>query len=415
LNQFVNPGVQLACRVLTTAGNHSDPVGGTPLALGGMMDLLTPVCWAPVLGCTAWIICGLLGIACVTRRARRGRPGPLLPVTVLKPLAGHDPDLYANLESFFRQDHPDYELVLGVEDPADPSVRVVRSLMCRYPEVPARLVIHEGGRGSNPKVRNLLGMLPHARHDWLLVSDSNIRAPEHYVRELAAEATRRSDIGVVTNLFAGTGEESLGAALECVQLNGFCAAGMALPTVLGDPVVTGKSMLFSRRVLEQLGGLERAQHVLAEDYFLGKLFQHAGYRVVLAPTVLHNHIGRLGTLAFLRRHLRWAMLRWRLRPGTGLLEVATSPLALLPLALVVLGPWAIAWAAALLVLRDVGGWLMLRGPRGAYWPCLLGPLRELASLLIWALAPLKRHVSWRGHRVRLGMGTLLFEEPPRPR
>jgi ceramide glucosyltransferase len=199
-----------------------------------------------------------------------------------------------------------------------------------------------------------------------------------------------------------------------VQLNGFCAAGTALPTVLGEPVVTGKSMLFSRQVLEQLGGLERAQHVLAEDYVLGKLYQHAGYRVVLAPTVLHNHIGRLGVLAFVSRHLRWAMLRWRLSPGTGLLEVATSPLALMPLALVVLGPWAFAWAAGLLVLRDVGGWIALRGVGGAYWPLLLAPLRELLSLLVWAVAPLKRHVSWRGHRVRLGMGTLLFEERPRP-
>jgi ceramide glucosyltransferase len=380
-----------------------------------MMDLVAPLCWAPLLACTAWIVCGLLSIVRVTRRARRARPGALPPVTVLKPLAGHDPGLSANLSSFFRQDHPDYELVLGVEDPADPAIEVARALMRRYSHVPARLVIHGGGRGSNPKVRNLLGMLPHARHDWLLVSDSNIRAPEHYVRELATEVAHRPDIGVVTNLFAGTGERSLGAALECVQLNGFCAGGMALPTALGDPVVTGKSMLFSRQALEHLGGLERAQHVLAEDYLLGKLFQHAGYRVVIAPTVLHNHVGRLGVAAFLRRHLRWAMLRWRLRPGTGLLEVATSPLALMPFALAVLGPWAFAWAAGLLILRDVGGWIVLRGPGGAYWPLLLAPLRELLSLPVWAVAPLKRHTSWRGHRVRLGMGTLLFEERPRPR
>jgi ceramide glucosyltransferase len=380
-----------------------------------MMDIVTLLCWAPLLGCTAWILCGLVSVIRVTRRPRRARRGALPPVTVLKPLAGHDPGLFTNLSSFFRQDHPDYELVLGVEDPADPAIAVARALIRRYPEVRARLVIHGGGRGSNPKVRNLLGMLPHASHDWLLVSDSNIRAPEHYVREMATEAAHRPDTGVVTNLFAGTGERSLGGALECVELNGFCAGGMALPTVLGDPVVIGKSMLFSRQVLERLGGLERAQHVLAEDYVLGKLFQHAGYRVVIAPTVLHNHVGRLGMAAFLGRHLRWAMFRWRLRPAAGLLEIVTSPLAVMPLALVVLGPWALAWAAGLLVLRDVGGWIVLRGLGGAYWPLLLAPLRELMSLVVWVVAPLKRHISWRGHRVRLGMGTLLFEERPRPR
>jgi len=378
-----------------------------------MNHFVVPVCGALVMACTAWIVFGLVSVLRITRRHRPTHPGMIPAVTVLKPLAGCDPELGATLSSFFRQDHPAYELILGVEDPADPAVEVARELMRLHPEVPARLIIQGGGRGSNPKVRNLLGMLPHARHDWLLVSDSNIRAPEHYVRELASEVAQRPEIGLVTNLFAGIGEQSLGGALECVQLNGFCAAGTALPMLLGDSVVTGKSMLFSRRVLEHLGGLERVQHVLAEDFLLGKLFQHAGYRVVLTQTVLHNPVGKLGVRAFMRRHMRWAMLRWRLRPSAALLEVVTSPVALLPPAFVVFGPWALVWAAALLALRDVGGWIALRGTGRAHLPLLLTPLREVLSLFVWAVAPLKRHVGWRGHRMRLGMGTLLFEERPR--
>jgi ceramide glucosyltransferase len=367
----------------------------------------------PLVACTLWILFGLGSVLWVTRRPRREMSATLPPVTVLKPLAGRDSGLLKNLESFFHQDHPDYEIVLGVEDPEDPAVDVARYLMRRHPNVPAKLVVRGGGSGTNPKVRNLLGMLPQARHDLLLVSDSNIRAPAHYVREMAALFATEREAGVVTNLFAGTGEESLGGALECVQLNGFCAGGMALPTVFGDPALTGKSMLFSRRVLDEFGGLERTRHLLAEDYILGKLFQHAGYKVLLAPTVLHNHVGKLGFAAFLGRHLRWSMLRWRLRPSYCLLEVLTSPLVLLPLGLLVLGVWALPWAAALLALRDAGGWVVLRGSRGLWRPLLLAPVRDFLMLLLWIIAPLKRHISWRGHRVRLAMGTLLFEERSR--
>jgi ceramide glucosyltransferase len=194
-----------------------------------------------------------------------------------------------------------------------------------------------------------------------------------------------------------------------VQLNGFCAAGAALPTLLGDALVVGKSMLFSRSVFESLGGFERVGNVLAEDFLMGKMYQHAGYRIRIAPTVLDNVTSGMKPNAFLDRQLRWAMLRSRLRPAAQLLEAVTSPLAMLPLALFVLGPsLGFTWAFTLLALRDVDGWIALRGFRRAWIPALLAPLRELALLVVWIRAPLKRHVVWRGHRVRLAAGTFVF-------
>ena len=363
--------------------------------------------------CTTWIALGLGAVVRTTRGGwRRSRPGPGAggpPVSVLKPLCGADPGLATNLETFFCQDCPDYQLIFGVEDESDPAVRVVEALIRQHPEVDARLVIHSGGTALNPKVRNLAGMLPHASHDLLLISDSNVRAPAHYISELVASMAGETRVGLVTNLFAGTGERSLGAALDAVQLNGYCASGAALPTAVGDSLVVGKSMLFSRRVFERLGGLDRVGAVLAEDFVIGKLFQHAGYRIRVAPTVLENHTGQLGLCACLRRHLRWSMLRWRLRPTFALLELLVSPLLLMPLAWWLGGPWSLMWALALLVLRDVGGWVALRGWRRAWLPLLLSPVRELSMCAVWLLAPFKRHVSWRGHRARLSAGTLLFE------
>jgi ceramide glucosyltransferase len=363
-----------------------------------------------VFACTVWTLLGALSVAIVTRR-RRSPPLRNAPasVTVLKPLCGADPSLEANLESFFRQDYPAYELVLGVEDPDDPAAAVARKLIGRHPERPAKLVIHSLRSGTNPKVRNLRGMMPHAEHDLVVVSDSNIRAPSHYLRELVGEYHRGPEpVGLVTNLVQGAGEDRLGAALESVQLVGFCAAGIAGPSLFGEALVIGKSMLFSRSKLEELGGLDCLSNVFAEDYVMGKMFQHAGYAVRVAPTPVENVTTGSTLKSFVSRQRRWAMLRSRLRPLAYVLEPVTSPLAMLPFAWPLLGPWALAWAALLLLVRDVAQWLVIAGPRRIWMPLVLSPLREALSLWVWVRAPFCRHIAWRGRRVRLSSGTLAY-------
>lgn len=357
---------------------------------------------------TLWTLAGLVAVFRVTRQrvVPMDRPPP---VSVLKPLAGADPELEANLASFFEQAHPCFELVFGATDSDDPALAVVRGVAARYPNVDCRVVVHSGIGALNPKVDNLGGLAPLAKHDLLLISDSNVRAPRHYLSELATVFARERP-GVVTNLLAGARENSFGGALESVELAGFCAAGVALPISLGDGVLVGKSALFSRSALERLGGLERFSDVLAEDFVLAKTFAHAGQRVVLAPTVLSNVTRGMSLGAALARHLRWSMLRARLRPLASVLEPLTSPLAQLPLAWVALGPAALIWVALVIALRDVGGWLVLCGTRRLWFALLLGALRDLFALGVWCMTPLHRHVSWRGRRYRIGAGTLLYPE-----
>ena len=145
--------------------------------------------------------------------------------------------------------------------------------------------------------------------------------------------------------------------------------------------------------------------MLAEDFILGKMFEHAGARVIIAPTVLDNPNRRLSLRAAFARHLRWSMLRWRLRPVAALL--------MLPCAWSLFGPLALLWFALLLTIRDLGGWVLLRGWGRAWIPVLLGPVRELAAPIAWLAGALKRHVTWRGQRLRLSAGTLLYAERER--
>ncbi len=373
--------------------------------------MLNLLCLIVIALCLSWTTFGLLAIGAHSKKPvailKHEHPG----VTILKPLCGTDPGLVSNLESFFNQDYARYEIVFGIEGSQPALVALVEALRLRYPAVSTKVVIHQGGSGLNPKVRNIRHMVEHAAYDLLLISDSNISAPPEYVQD--AMDTFLDDpehTGVVTNLFVGYGESTLGSALENVQLNGFCVAGAALPTLLGDACVVGKSMLFSRRTLEKVGGFEKVSDVLAEDFVMGKMFQHAGYKVRLANVVLRNMTQNLSVQAFFDRHVRWAMLRLRLRPAAYLLEPFTSPLFTLPFAWHLMGRDALFLVMALWQLRDVAQWLILRGPHASVLPMVLAPVRDALSLLAWAVAPFKKHVVWRGTRVRLGAGTLLFHE-----
>ncbi len=363
---------------------------------------------------STWTVLGTAALASVSRREASRSQTPLPPVTVLKPLCGADASLAANVETFFEQDHPAYEIIFGVERADDPAIAIVETIIAAHPSVRARIVVHVPPRGENPKVRNLRGMLPHASHDLVVISDSNVRAPRSYLSEAVRTMVEGDDVGLVTNVFVGTGGGSLGGDLECVQLTGFVAAGAALPTAFGDATIVGKSMLFSKTLFESLGGFARVADVLAEDFVMGKMFQHAGYRAVIAPTVLENVVGKLGVRAFFDRQLRWSMLRFRLRPVAFLFEPMTSPLAMLPFAWSLMGSLSLWWLTALLFIRDVMPWILFKGFREAYKPFVLSPVREVAALAIWVATPFKRHASWRGHRVRVGTGTMLFAPAPKP-
>jgi ceramide glucosyltransferase len=363
------------------------------------------------------VLWSVLAVAALARvRARRSRlPRSGESVSVLKPLAGVDQALDANLRGFFEQTHPSYEIVFGVQDPRDPALAVARRLKTEYPDVPCRIVVHDA-QGMNPKVGNLRAMLAAVHHDLVVISDSNVAVSPGWLNELAAEL-EQPGVGLVFNPIAGVGERSLGATLENLQLCGPLAAGMAVPTELfGHPTVVGKSMLFRRSVFERLGGFESVASVLAEDYVMGRMFKAAGFRVRMAPTPVRNVSETTSVHAFFARQVRWAMLRLRLQPVAYVLEPLTSPIAfaLLTVALGLAPGVVLLWALLATLVRDALLMLLLRGPRGLGRALPLIPLRELLMLAVFVSAPLHRHVSWRGHRLRLSAGTRLYAEHPLP-
>jgi ceramide glucosyltransferase len=360
-----------------------------------------------------WIALGAHVMAAV--RSERAEEIARAPVTILKPLAGLDDGLEELLTSFFAQDHsgmlPRLQLVFGARE-GDPALALARRIAARHPHVDTAFVEHDGGRGLNPKVDNLRAMITAARYDTVIISDANTLAHPSYAREMVARLAGHR-VGLVTSFVCGTGEETLGATLDALALNGEIATACAVGTGLGiHPMVVGKSMAFRRSTFERLGGFESIASVLAEDYVVGRMFHAAGYRVALAPVPIRS-INRRGTVgAFARRHLRWTMMRARLSPIAFALEPLTRPLIvalLAPLFGVAFAP-ALALGVVATLGRDAFGWLVMRGRAGLGRALLLSLPRELFAMALWAIAPFRRHVTWRGNRVRVSAGTRLYAE-----
>jgi len=369
-----------------------------------------------LLVCTAAALLSIGSIWHVTSARRDVATDLRLPLSVLKPLCGADDALESNLETFFVQRYPDYELVFGVEDGRDPAVRVVRRLMARHPSVHARVVAH-GRRGLNPKVANLRGMLATGTHDLVVVSDSNIAVSPDYLMKLAGRFASRApggaEPGLVTSLFAGSGARTLGAQLECVQLNGAVAGGIASSEILsgGHALLVGKSMMFRRSQFERLGGMESLASVLAEDYVMGRMFNEAGFEVRVCADAVRNVSVQTSLKGFLARQLRWSLLRSKIKPLAYPFEILINPSAVAGLALLAgAGPWVLAWALLLTLARDGAQWLRLRGPSGIA-AVLLGVPKDLLMLAVWAVAPFLSTIEWRGHKLRVSAGTRVYAGP----
>jgi ceramide glucosyltransferase len=368
----------------------------------------------------AWLGVVLAAVQLVALRRHLSRPrtspGILPPISVLKPLCGIDDDLWCNLESFATLDYPDYEVVLGARDRADPAWSLAEEAEARWPGR-FRAVLQRGEAGLNPKVNQLIGLAAAARHGVLLVSDSNVRAPAGYLRDVAGHLSDPG-VGLVTHPVAGVGEESLGAALD--NLHSAASVGpatIAAKWLSGRDVVVGKSMAFRRADLERLGGFESVKDVLAEDYVLGvNVSRRLGKRVAIGSMAILNVNRRRSGRDFIARYGRWCVMQRQLAGTT----VYASQVLLYPLpfaaAALASEPGAATLAMAVLavgskaVLDGVAA-RTLRGPGFGARVLLLSPLKDLLFLVGFLRAFLENTVEWRGNRLRVLPGSRLARVP----
>ena len=346
------------------------------------------------------------------RRTRKGGAEACEGISVLKPLCGADDELERNLEAFARLDHPRYEVLLGLRDLRDAACPVACAAAARWPGV-FRVVLQRGEPGLNPKVNQLVTLARTARHDVLVVSDSNVRVPAGYLREIANHL-RDERVGLVTHPVVGIGERSLGAVLENLHLAGSIGPGVVAAKLLaGRDVVVGKSMAFRRRDLEALGGFESAKDVLAEDYVLGvRVSRELGKHVAIGETPVENVNQHRSVSAFLSRYDRWCVMQRKIVGS----PVYASQALLNPVALAVAGALAdpgaasaalLAAACAAKVALDGAAARALRPGGFRPWQLALVPAKDLLFAWSFLRGFLRSTVEWRGHRLRVLAGSRL--------
>lgn len=381
------------------------------------MSMLTTL----LLLCSAFGFClyavGVAAALVHLRRRRRAFSATALPpISLLKPVKGLEEQLEHCLRSFFEQDYAGpFELVFASAQRDDPALAVARRVARDYPHVPTRFVLSNESWGRNPKVSNLQGALQAARHDLVLQTDANVWAPPDYLQRMVRELVDER-ASLLSSLVSGTGERSVGAAMENLQLTAYVApACCAALVVAGVPCVIGKSMLFRKSELKALGGLELVKDSLAEDFLIGRHFAAQGKKVLLSATPIRNVNVDMPIERSLQRHARWLKMRVSLHPTSLLGDLFSNPIALSVLAFISSGCREDLAALLLIactakVLTDSFLVKLIRGTAMRPLHLLLVPFKDVLMLSVWTYALFSRSVEWRGIRFRIGSGTQLLRD-----
>ena len=370
------------------------------------------------LGCVQAAI-GAMAVARFRDRIRDSEPGgsaTLPAVSVLKPLHGDEPLLEQALLSFVTQDYPRLQIVFGVQSAADPAIAVVQRLRRRFPDRDLCLVIDPTPHGQNRKVANLINMLPHAAHDLLVISDSDIHAAPDYLRQIARSFAENQTVGLVTTLYHGIpASPSLSRRLAAGQINHNFLPGVLLSRMLGRQDCLGSTMALHRDTLDAIGGLSMLSPHVADDSVLGKLVRGQGRDIAIARSLTATTIAESRPAELFAHELRWGRTVRAVEPLGYALSSVQFPLfwASLAVAAAPHAGWswilfAVVWAwrgvAAARIDRLIGA--MSRNPAGEVAreetiPFLLLPLRDWISAAIMAASFAGSRVAWRGQMLQV--------------
>jgi ceramide glucosyltransferase len=361
-----------------------------------------------VLACSAIASTYQLVQIVAARRFLHAAPRPATgytpPLTVLKPLKGPGVELASNLETFCRQDYPEYQIVFGVEDAGDPAVEIVRSLMRRFPDRDITLSVGNE-EGANRKVASLVHMMRHARHDVLVLSDADIRVRPDYLRSLAAPLADPA-VGLTTCLYRGRAVIGLPSLIESLFINtDFLPMVLMARWVQRLRYAYGASTTFRREALDGVGGFDALRDHLADDYVLGNRIADAGWRLLLLPYVVETVLDSR-TLGDVWRHqLRWARTYRACQPFGWFVSLVIHTMLWGVLALFATGGSTAGWIALLAaVVARVGSLRVILGMLGdteTLHDLWLVPLKDLAYSAVWMTSWLGRDVVWSGQRLRV--------------
>ncbi len=335
-------------------------------------------------------------------------------VSLLKPVFGADAEAYDNFASFCRLDYPadKVQFLFGALDSKDPALALVADLQHEFPHLDIQIVAMDAPMaGTNLKVCNLIEMLPHARHDLIVLCDSDMRARPDYLRRVAAPFRPVGNrVGMVTCPYRGTRALSFAAVLEALGIGSdFIPSVLASRALEGVGFALGSTIALPKSVLAEIGGFDWLVDELADDFRLGEATRRAGYEVVLSDYVVDAVLGKEAFGAMWSRRLRWARTVRSCRPGGYAGAFITHGLGLGLLYLAASGFTWYGWTAALcvLIVRMATTTFIaatFTGDSTVTRYAFLLPLSDLVNFALYIVSYCGNVIIWRGKRFRLLAG-----------
>jgi ceramide glucosyltransferase len=321
-----------------------------------------------------------------------------VPISILKPLSGVDEGLETNLRSFFAQQYGEFEILFAVHDAADPATTLVEKLRREFPAVPTQLIVSGEPPYPNAKVYSLDRMLQAARHEIVVMGDSDVRVSPRLLETLAREF-QAERVGLITCPYRAVAGRSFWSKMEAVFMNTEFLGGVLVSRLLnGMDFALGPTIAVRKRALAQIGGFDFLKDYLAEDFVMGNRVAASGWRVLLSSEVIEHRIGSEKFVPNLSHRLRWLRSTRRSRPLGYIGQVFTNPFAV---GLIV---WAIvpAWWPALLATALVraasawaqAGWVLHDPLTRRYWWAVLP--QDVWNFVIWVAGFFGNTVVWRG-------------------
>jgi ceramide glucosyltransferase len=327
----------------------------------------------------------------------------LSPVSMIKPVHGLEPQLRENIESFFRQDYPQFEILFGADTADDAALPVVREISARYPQVPCRIVVHGVPPWPNPQTYSLHCLVREAKYEVIVASDSDVEVARNYLREVVTPLLKPG-IAMTTCLYRGKNVGDFWSNQSAMCMSVEEPAGVLVANLLeGMKFGLGPTIAIRKGVLEQIGGYEKFYDYSANDFILGNLIHQAGYEVVLSRHVIDHVVNQSTFRKMWQNQLRWAVTARYCRPKGhawmglifampfGLLGLIGESMrghwgcGLAMLGMAVANRLVEAWAVGWIVLRDKP--LLKR-----IW---LYPTRDLLGFIVWCASFAGTKIAWR--------------------
>jgi ceramide glucosyltransferase len=334
----------------------------------------------------------------------------LPPVTVLKPVHGLEPELAANLSSFFDQDYPSFEVVIGARDEANAALKVAREVCMKFPHVPSRIVLAGTPTFPNAKVFSLARMIEGSSNSIFVISDSDILVSRRCLRNVVRPLLEK-ETGLVTCIYQGVPAGNLASLLEALGMSVELPSGVLVADMMeGMRFALGAVMAVRRDALEAIGGIRSTADYYSDDFVLGNRVWAAGYKVALSHyKPAHVLMPRTWSQS-LGDQLRWMKSTRYSRPaghvGSGLTYAVPFGIVgffgTLALGYPVLGWLLLGVSCANRVLQSlIVGWDVIRDPQALRF-CWLYPLRDLLGFFTWLGSFTSRGFQWRGETYVFG-------------